>query len=277
MKKNRTAKDPSGAGAGERIKWLFSRLWQGNQSRMAEELGFSRMGVHNVLSGRQAPGRRLLMAIGAHPKVNPAWVLTGEGEPLLAERQAGFTGGYLLPIYRQLPPGTPQDHQRLQSGEWYPVQQAFHGVPRYWYEVQAGDTIMHDPNQKVSVADLLLMDADPEPRRRPEEVHGLLGAVLVPAADDDKQVKLATLTYHPGGPRARPRLLASVLGGALPYTSNIGMPKPIPAKRRKILRERPTGERAEPSKPTHAQPIEVQPADIVAVCLMLVRRCYPRR
>lgn len=287
MAKTGKVPESSGVKAQDRVKQLLKLLWGNNQAAMAQDAGCSRAAIYKITSGRQPPGRRVLAAIASHPKVNPSWLFDGTGEPLLVERQEGFTGGYVLPVYKRLPPGAPLDQQNLQSGQWFPVPQAFHRPTRYWFEI-SNDPIVDALNEKVAVGDLLLMETDADSLRTPEELIGRFGAVVIPAAENKgKQMRLAALTCDPDSPKSRPSLLANVFDSAALYTISIserhtltvGVPK-SPPKRRKLLRPREIQERvinSEATKQVPISPVGMQLADLVAVCVLLFRRCYPGR
>src|SRR5579871_395640 len=68
---------------GGRVRWLLVNLWNNNRLSMSQAVGVSHAVIHKVASRKQEPGRRFLAAIAGHPKVNPAWLLTGDGTPLL--------------------------------------------------------------------------------------------------------------------------------------------------------------------------------------------------
>jgi hypothetical protein len=78
--------------AAERVKWLLNKLWAGHQTRMADDIGVNQSSIGNVIHGRREPGRAMLMSIASVPLVNPAWLLTGEGSPLILEPAALIPG-----------------------------------------------------------------------------------------------------------------------------------------------------------------------------------------
>ena len=67
----------------KRFLYYLDTVFRGNQSMMAQQLGCSQAVISKIKTGRQPPGQRLLSALARHPKINPAWLLTGEGQPLL--------------------------------------------------------------------------------------------------------------------------------------------------------------------------------------------------
>src|SRR5436190_21351486 len=81
-----------------RIAWLLTHLFGGNMRRMAEAVGVTHSVLSKVVGGQQGPGRRLLESIASHPKVNPDWLFSGEGEPLLAASHPGTGEIWEAPI-----------------------------------------------------------------------------------------------------------------------------------------------------------------------------------
>lgn len=144
----------------ERVVWLLATLWGGNRSEMARAIGCSHTVLTKIAAGLQSPGTRLLSAIAQHPKINPAWLLSGDGEPLLQERADTPTEGWPLPISRQLLPGAPDEFRSMLSGETFPIAGAFFRETRYWFQVQRGEPVLRDSSLKLDVGDLLLLDAN---------------------------------------------------------------------------------------------------------------------
>ena len=100
----------------ERVVWLLETVWEGNRSEMARAVGCSHVVLSKIANGHQEVGRQLLSAIASHSKVSPAWLLGGEGEPLLAESEATPSEGWPLPIAKQLLPGGPRRQSALAIG-----------------------------------------------------------------------------------------------------------------------------------------------------------------
>lgn len=203
MAKKKIAAEPSGVQAGQRVAWLLKNLWGGNQAAMSQEVGCSRTAIYKIVTGEQPPGRRLLSAIASHPKVNPGWLLAGEGEPLLAERKDTTVGEMILPVAKRPLPGAPSEHADMLSGESFPVAQPFYRVSRYWLEIQRTDPIAKHGGQSVTPGDLLLMDADPLVWNRVAAIDQQLAIVRV-SARKGIEYKLGKLTYIPeteGGPQ----------------------------------------------------------------------------
>src|SRR4051794_2903827 len=94
-----------------RIAWLLIHLFGGNMRRMAEAVGVTPSVLSKVVGGQQGPGRRLIEAICSLPKLNPSWLISGEGEPLLAARHPGPGQVWEAPIARVLLSGSPAEHE----------------------------------------------------------------------------------------------------------------------------------------------------------------------
>ena len=104
-------KTPNKPSESDRVRQLLEILFARNQSMMAEEIGIAQPVISRVVNGKHQPGKRLLAALAAHPKVNPAWLATGQGEPLLAVADTASSAGWPVPISSCLLPGPPKDHQ----------------------------------------------------------------------------------------------------------------------------------------------------------------------
>jgi hypothetical protein len=181
---------------GDRVAWLLKTVWDGNRSEMARAVGCSHSVLVKIAAGQQDAGRRLLMAIASHPKVNPAWLISGQGEPLLVEeRSPSSAEGWPLAISRQLLPGDPSVYRQLLSGEHFPTAGAFYRTTRYWLEVQHGHPIIRAWGEKIESGDLLLVETAPEFRQHPEQVDDTLCIVRLKPAEP---LKLGRVTIHPG-------------------------------------------------------------------------------
>ena len=106
---------------GDRVTWLLDHVWNGNRSEMARAIGVTHSVLTKVAAGQQNPGRRLLDAVASHPKISPAWLLTGQGEPLVAVSPETPTGGWPVPIFRQLLSGSLEQNRSLSTGEYFPL------------------------------------------------------------------------------------------------------------------------------------------------------------
>ena len=172
----------------ERITWLLNTVWGGNRSEMARAVGVTHSVLTKVASGQQGPGRRLMAAIASHPKINPGWLLSGEGEPLVADSREGRAEGWAVPIAVEPLPGPLDQHRDQLSAEFFPTAGAFYRATRYWLRVSAGEPALNDKTSGVHEGDLLLIETDPAAWKLPESVDGKLCLVRLPAS---KRVELA--------------------------------------------------------------------------------------
>jgi hypothetical protein len=172
---------------------------------MARYIGVSHTSINRVVSGERRPGRSLLRAICEHPKVNATWLLTGQGEPLLAEREETGTAGWVLPIARKPLLGPPGQNRRLLTGDTFAIPVSFYRDSRYWLEVQPGDPALRDAGERVKPGDLLLMETDASFWQDLHAVHDRLGFIRTDAKDGS-ELKLVKLDYgveHEEGPSLR--------------------------------------------------------------------------
>src|SRR5690606_10291031 len=109
----------------------LNNVWQGNRSAMAQAVEVSHSVLVKIAAGQQGPGRRLLQAIAGHPKVNPAWLFTGEGEPLVAPK-SDVTEGWPLPVAYEPLPGPVEKHKDKLSDDTFLVAGRFYRPSRYW-------------------------------------------------------------------------------------------------------------------------------------------------
>jgi len=140
-----------------RVDLLLKKVWQGSQTKMARDIGVSQSVVSHVVVGRQEPGRKLLAAIASNPLVNPRWLITGEGEPLVAQ----FTepGRRALYVATGLFEGLPEEHSEC-LGSMLEVPLRFYRATRYWYEIPEGCPLVSSSSLKVAVGDLVLFEPD---------------------------------------------------------------------------------------------------------------------
>jgi hypothetical protein len=190
----------------DRVRYLLETLWGGNRAKMAAELGFSTTAINSIANGNRTPGRRLLQAIADHPKVNPTWLLSGEGAPLLVGGGKTLPGERKLPIAVQPLPGPPADYRKLLTGKTYPVAVSQYRSTRYWLDLQINEPIIARANAKVARNDLLLFECDPTARTRIFTSSSGALCVVDCGADSEPRYKVARVT---------------------PYEDEMGTPSPI--------------------------------------------------
>jgi hypothetical protein len=181
----------------QRVTYLLENVWNDNRSEMARDIGVTPSVLTKVAAGTQSAGRRLLAAIASHPKVNPAWVMSGEGEPVLAERSSAPTDGWPVPIARHLLPGSPDQHRDLLSGETFPLAGGLFRQSRYWLKMHPSEPITRHRWVAVRPDDLLLMETDRAFWTTEESVAERICAVKLEGED---RPKLGTVNWEPESP-----------------------------------------------------------------------------
>jgi hypothetical protein len=156
-RKGRTTHGHVSGSATERIAWLLNQLWNTNQSAMASAIGCSQSVLSRVIAGKQKPGRELLQRVAAVPRVNPAWLLSGEGEPLLAESDMDS-----LPMSGSFLPGDPAKYREWLQPTRFPVPAQWFRPSRYWLVIAPAVQVLDSNSAKVLAGDLLLMETDVE-------------------------------------------------------------------------------------------------------------------
>jgi hypothetical protein len=142
--------------ARERLVLVLDRLYGGNQSSLARALGVTQALVSIVVREVQPPTRNLMARLGALERVNPRWVETGEGEPLLPDVRG------TLPVSDVLLPGPPAEHAALMTGERFAVASAFDRPSCYFWRLTAGHPGLAVDEWRLRQGDLLLMDTSRE-------------------------------------------------------------------------------------------------------------------
>lgn len=190
-KAGKPARSKSVPGIRERVRWLLLNYWNKNRSAMARDLGCSHTSIYKIVHRDWEPGPRILAALKAHPRLNPTWILTGEGEPLVAEKS---TGHKVLPIADQLLPGAPEDHADRLTPGYFPVAEPQYRPTRYWYRVGRGAAIL-ETHEPVVAGDLLLMETNPDFRAHEQDVDDRLCAVRI-REDKTETIMLGKVGYQ---------------------------------------------------------------------------------
>lgn len=141
----------------KRVLVLLNKIWGGNQSRMAADIGMSQSAVSNVVTGRQTPGRKLLAAISGHPLINGAWLLTGDGDPLLPV--AAESGTKALYVAKRLFAGAPEDNGDC-LGPLYEVPARYYRPSRYWLRITNDHSFARHESLCLRAGDMVLFDCD---------------------------------------------------------------------------------------------------------------------
>lgn len=263
----------------DRVKYVLTYLWRGNQREMARAIGVSQGLISKVVHGQQGPGRRLMSALAEYPGINAEWIRTGTGQPLPLPDEGS------LPIASVLLPGPPLRHPHLLSGIRHPVARAYERPTRYWLWVPAASPLLAEPGLSLLVGDLLLMEADADWTGRPTQIAGRLCGIRFPD-HPEPAYRFGVVAASPDGLRAR------LLGGSyvLPSPSPTSKPKsPLktgdkePSRRRRTIRfpeheEEKSRKRAQmiaDARTATANGVAVSQEDIVAVHIYMVRPELP--
>ena len=182
-----------------RVAWLLLHVWADNMRGMAEDLGLNHSAISKIVGGRRGVGGRVLTTIAAHPKINPAWLFTGEGAPLLAARQDPPSGDMTLPVAERPLPGPPEEYPLQLTRSRHPVFSRDHRLSRYWLAVLRGTPIVHAKGEMVAAGDHLLMESD---RRlwvdQPQVLYGRLVVVKI-GGEDGPDLVLSRAGSRPAG------------------------------------------------------------------------------
>jgi hypothetical protein len=169
---------------------LVHQRFRGNRSAFAEAVGVSHTLINKVVNGQQ-PGRKLLTAITAKLRVDPAWLLTGQGQPFRDAAAASGRAG--IPIFRVPPPGPPLEHLELVTGGWFDMSAQVSPASQYWLQLTSEQPILRENRRGFLVSDQLLMETDRARFPRESLMHDELCVVRFP--EGDPPLKLATLSY----------------------------------------------------------------------------------
>jgi hypothetical protein len=194
MSKKQPGQEDSSHELVQRIVQLSELLWKGNRSQMGRDLGLAQPVVSRVLAGKHQPSGKLLEALAKWPGVSAAWLLVGEGEPLIEEGVG--VGGRYRPIAEDLLPGPPDEHPDLLSGVGYPIAEAFASTTSYWFKIPNGIGV--SGTHGVLAGDLLLMETDPRWTRKWGAIPGKFCGLLIPRPRGPR-VTLARVEARPHG------------------------------------------------------------------------------
>ncbi len=143
----------------ERVAWLLESVWSGNRSEMGRAIGVTHSVLGKIAAGKQSAGRELLSKLAEHPKINPTWLLTGSGEPLLASDQSSMSG-LVLPIADHPLPGPTEKNRSHFLGPCFPVAGAYFRASRYWLRFSDELSPHNFRRAGLRPGDLILMETD---------------------------------------------------------------------------------------------------------------------
>jgi hypothetical protein len=248
-----------------RVKWVLDNLYHGKQRRMAAAMQMSQPLISRIINGRQGAGSEFLAAMARLPGLNPEWVQSGTGEPLLPPTKG------TLPICVCLLPGWPARYPELHTGQRHPVADAFCRDSRYWLVLREACPLLKKASLALLAGDLALLDADDAAWSG--QLHALAGRII--------GVRL----QRGSGPSYE---LGCLLRAPTGYVVDLGdevarMIEPTPERvppqsppsgervKRKVQIHKPKSQKtAGDAEPPAATP-QCGPEDVVAVCVCLVR------
>jgi hypothetical protein len=147
--------------------------------------------INKVVNG-QPPGRKLLTAITDKLRVEPTWLLTGQGQPFKDAAAAGGRAG--IPIFRVPPPGPALEHLDLVTGGWFDLSAQLAAGSQYWLKLTRDQPILREQARGLLVDDLLLMETDCSRFPRAGLLHNEL--CVVRFSDGDPLLKLAAISFN---------------------------------------------------------------------------------
>lgn len=255
--------------AQDRVRWLLDNRYGGSRAAMAAATKVSLTAIVKVVSGQQAPGRRLLETLAANSEVNPAWLLVGEGAPFR---------GTAVPVASQCLLGPPSMHPDAITGERVTETDVIYSPTRYWLMLTANEPATRVTGTGLRVGDTLLMETDRATYPALEQMNDRWVVVKLPRLKGIV-ARLAQACYYPAGESE---------SEVLEVDTHEDHPV---AGRRFVLDELPEGGwRVDERKVYYAQPTEpkgkgtpeawrasilpraVKMDDIVAVCVLVIRR-----
>lgn len=231
---------------------------------MAKDNGLTYTAIVKVVTGQQEPGRRLLAKLVEHSSVNAAWLLAGHGFAF---------GDGAIPVTRTVAPGMPGQEQLVTDVQPVTIGSLFTPT-RYLLQVQPDHPVVRDGQQKVQAGDLLLMETNGSLFLPSQEGwRDRLCVVRAPGHPD--AIELGEVTYYPATKPADPeRLEASFFRLSKETRRLVVDESPTGAFKVKeewiVQPERDAGQSWMTNQAWQERPIKI--ADVVAVCLLLLRR-----
>jgi hypothetical protein len=203
--------------------------------------------------------------------------MSGEGEPLLAERAAAPTEGWPVPIARQLLPGSPDQYRDFLSGETFPLAGGLFRQSRYWLKIHPSEPVTQDRWVGVRPDDLLLMETDRAYWATEETVDQRICAVQIKKLPSPK---LVFVKWQPETPQ-EPSCLSVKTFDRQTDPSDVVEQVVIhlyPNGRSEVARKQIIVPKAKTNQRRPSNPIrfsaglEISLDDVVAVCVLLVRQ-----
>lgn len=199
----------------DRVKFYLEYKWDGNQRRMADDLGVSQGLVSKIVNGQQGAGKDFLAALARQPGVSADWLDSGEGPPLTLPPKG------TLPVALGVLPGPPLRYPHLLTGQRQPVAADLDRETRYWLDLQANSLLLRDATLALLPGDLLLMETDTAWTRRLDLIEGRLCGVRCRQGLPDPGYRLGKLYSDADG------VVFDMLDGILRFALEVSSP-PLP-------------------------------------------------
>lgn len=150
---------------------VLDRLFDGNQTRLAKALGVTQALVSMVVRGVQPPTRDLMARLAGIDRVNPEWVVTGDGDPILPDIRG------TLPVSDDLLPEPPSGRD---ARERFPIARGYDLPSRYFWRVPADHPAVAVPDWRLRSGDLILLDTA---REMTSDLERFVGRMCVITAE----------------------------------------------------------------------------------------------
>jgi hypothetical protein len=195
--------------------------------------------------------------------------MSGEGEPVLAERSDDNSEGWPLPVVTRPLPGTPSKHRALLTGQTFPAPGIWASATRYWLQISGEHRAKDVKRFRIAIGDLLLVETDVgDFRREHRRLYGRLGIVNV-GTSADLRLELARFDADETGDAAA-AVPGRTLGGLvleIKFPSAIDLNK---KRGRHVGLSEPGSTPARKPK-DRLQPLHCEPNSLIGVGVALVR------
>lgn len=274
----------------ERIAWSHKKIWLGSQSQMARDLGVNQSSISMVLSGCRPPGRKLLLALAAHPLIDEGWILQGKGDPLRTKECEGNRANtapdnVLLPVSMIPLPGPLHDHAAICCGV-RPASASLASHTRYWYRLPADLPEGLFRSLFIAPGDALLMETDLREYTDLGQLDSRLCVIQLPdrQTPELRQISMIGHAGHPIGTAANDEHAILAKGLEKGSRTLLVQPAPMQGKRFRqvtVMKTTPTSDKTQAKEDTtdatrqtstdssqSSADIEVQ---LLAVCIRMER------
>lgn len=257
-----------------RVKWLLVHRWAHNRSAMARDIEATHTAIVKVVTGQQEPGRRLLALIATHTDVSADWLLTGRGQPFTPPA---------IPVAHQPLPGPPLQHANHLVDDQVEGFAHLYSPSRYWLRIEGSEPVCRDTIQKIKRGDLILFETDRQLFPPPERFTDRMCIVRVPETKP-AEFRLAAVQFHEatvdrGGEQLEAdtfwfdgEVITQFIVEVHPRGETCVHERQVRRVMSEGARQFARTQPADPFDP-RLHPLRIDAADIVAVGILIVRRC----